>query len=369
MTKIILKFCLVSLLVVACSPTVRYNSNPEALKSSTKKSQGITSLNQAYSNPQYVTKSDEYHIVQRGENLYQISKSCGIPVNDLKLYNNLDDDEIFIGQKIYFTPVARFYSKYITRRNIPATKYHTVANGETLADISQMYGIFVLNLVAYNELESTQVEVGQKVWLVAGKVEKKSEISKKKVTYTTPKRKSIKTLAPATTANSVRTKVTTGVGGGTIIAAKSVVPKVVPTVSRVSTKTISQAKPQHSKLSLPLEGGRVISNFGTHGVVVNKGIDIAGKDGQPVNAVLPGKVIFAGEQRGYGNVIVLEHEKFVMTVYAHNKANLVRSGDKVTAGQPIAKLGQTGRVDTPQLHFEYRVKGKAVDPRKVLVGL
>ena len=115
-----------------------------------------------------------------------------------------------------------------------------------------------------------------------------------------------------------------------------------------------------------MDGGRIISNFGKNGVTINKGVNIAGKQGEAVKAALGGKVIFAGEQRGYGNVIVVEHEKFVMTVYAHNKANLVRSGDKVVAGQPIAKLGKSGRVDTPQLHFEYRVKGKAVDPRKVL---
>ncbi len=366
MTKRILRFCLVSFLMTACAPAVIYNKDPKAVESSTKNEKSIADLNQAYSNPVYVTPSDEYHIVQRGENLYQISKSCKIPVNKLKFYNNLVDDEIFVGQKIYFTPNVRAYPKMITKREMPAAKYHIVANGETLADISQMYGIFVLDLVANNELESMQVQTGQKVWLVAGKVKKESEISKKSVTYTAPKRSAVKSLAATATANSVRTSVSAGIGGGTIIAAKRVATKVAPSVARVTSKTISQAKPQHSKLNLPVEGGRVVSNFGNQGVVMNKGIDIAGKDGQPVNAVLAGKVIFAGEQRGYGNVIVLEHEKFVMTVYAHNKTNLVRSGDKVSAGQPIAKLGETGRVDSPQLHFEYRVKGKAVDPRKVL---
>jgi len=77
-------------------------------------------------------------------------------------------------------------------------------------------------------------------------------------------------------------------------------------------------------------------------------------------------VVFAGVQGNYGNVIVIEHPDFVMTVYAHNDANLVKVNDSVKRGQIIAHLGSTGNATGPHLHFEYRIKGKAINPRKVL---
>ena len=197
----------------------------------------------------------------------------------------------------------------------------------------------------------------------------KVNLATKKASVSRPKRKQAKSVATTKKVQrAVRVPSAVTKEGGTIIRATNTRPSVTaPTrVKKATTKTISQARPQHSGLRFPVDGGRIISNFGKNGVTINKGVNIAGKQGEAVKAALGGKVIFAGEQRGYGNVIVVEHEKFVMTVYAHNKANLVRSGDKVVAGQPIAKLGKSGRVDTPQLHFEYRVKGKAVDPRKVL---
>ncbi len=390
MLKKVLIFCSFSLLIVACTPNIKYNLDSSKLGpvASTQGGNVITSK-KSMSNPLYVTPSEDYHIVKRGDNLFQISKASGIPLNKLKLYNNLVEDDIFLGQKIYLKPNMTVFPKYITRVDIPEQKYHTVASGQILADISHMYGVFVLDLVDFNGLSSLEIKQGEKIWLVDGKME--SGLSGKKITVNTPRRKEVKygkiesesnlpeKKVIASTPRRIKVKAvpksnklnravklpTTAKGGKVILAQKS----AISTPKRVKSsigKTISQAKPQHTGLEFPVKGGRIISNFGTQGFTINKGVNIAGEDGEPVKAVLAGKVIFAGEQRGYGNVIVLEHDKFVMTVYAHNKANLVRSGDTVTASQPIAKLGQSGRVDTPQLHFEYRVKGKAVDPRKVL---
>ena len=70
-----------------------------------------------------------------------------------------------------------------------------------------------------------------------------------------------------------------------------------------------------------------------------------------------------------GNVIILEHKDHTMTVYAHNEANLVRLEEKVDKGQPIATVGQTGTASGPHLHFEYRINGKAINPREVLPTL
>lgn len=123
-----------------------------------------------------------------------------------------------------------------------------------------------------------------------------------------------------------------------------------------------------SDLIVPVQG-IVTSEFGNRNGMVHKGVDISTSIGEPVYAVLNGTVAFAGTQRGYGNVIILEHKSYVMTIYAHNETNLVRLSEKVKQGQPIATIGETGTTSGPHLHFEYRVKGKAINPRDILPNL
>lgn len=99
-----------------------------------------------------------------------------------------------------------------------------------------------------------------------------------------------------------------------------------------------------------------------------KGIDIAGKSGDPVLAAADGKVIFAGSRvRGYGNFVIVRHSADLLSVYAHNKTNLVKEDAVVTKGQKIAEMGKTD-ADSDKLHFEIRQGGKPVDPLKFLPG-
>ncbi len=98
----------------------------------------------------------------------------------------------------------------------------------------------------------------------------------------------------------------------------------------------------------------------------HKGIDIAAPIGTPIYAVEKGAVIFSGRQQGYGNVIMIQHDEETITVYAHNEVNLAREGDSVKQGQPIAKVGNTGRSSGAHLHFEIRLKTKAQNPRHFL---
>ena len=98
----------------------------------------------------------------------------------------------------------------------------------------------------------------------------------------------------------------------------------------------------------------------------NKGLDIAGKPGDPVLAAASGRVMYTGTGiRGYGKLIVIKHENNFNSVYAHNREILVKEGQNVTRGQRIAELGDTD-ADTPKLHFEIRKSGKPVDPAKYL---
>jgi lipoprotein NlpD len=97
-----------------------------------------------------------------------------------------------------------------------------------------------------------------------------------------------------------------------------------------------------------------------------KGIDIAGKLGQPIFASAPGKVVYSGSGlRGYGKLLIIKHNKTYLSAYAHNDQLLVKEGETVTRGQKIAEMGNTDS-DQVKLHFEVRRLGKPVDPANYL---
>ena len=109
--------------------------------------------------------------------------------------------------------------------------------------------------------------------------------------------------------------------------------------------------------------GGVIETFDE---VKNKGLDIAGKLGDPVLAAADGRVVYAGAGlRGYGNLIILKHNNTYLTAYAHNQSLLVREDQAVKQGQKIAEMGSSD-ADRVKLHFEVRRQGKPVDPLKHL---
>jgi murein DD-endopeptidase MepM/ murein hydrolase activator NlpD len=108
--------------------------------------------------------------------------------------------------------------------------------------------------------------------------------------------------------------------------------------------------------------GVLISGFGARERDQHDGIDLACPEGTPVRAALDGVVLFAGEQRGYGNLVLVAHEGDLVTVYAHNSENLVRKGERVSRGGEIARVGHTGNATGPHLHFEVRVSAHPHDP-------
>ena len=98
----------------------------------------------------------------------------------------------------------------------------------------------------------------------------------------------------------------------------------------------------------------------------SKGIDIPGKPGDPIVAAADGKVTFSGTGvRGYGSFIIVQHTPELLSVYAHNRVNLVKEGAMVTKGQRIAEMGNS-ETDAVKVHFEIRNDSKPVDPLKYL---
>lgn len=109
--------------------------------------------------------------------------------------------------------------------------------------------------------------------------------------------------------------------------------------------------------------GKLIASFSQG---FNKGIDLSGKVGEPVNAAAAGKVIYSGNDlRGYGKLVIIKHNATFLSVYAHNSHLFVSEGQSVQAGEKIAELGST-ESKIPKLHFEIRRQGTSIDPMQYL---
>ncbi|MDX1623001.1 MAG: M23 family metallopeptidase [Gemmatimonadota bacterium] len=101
----------------------------------------------------------------------------------------------------------------------------------------------------------------------------------------------------------------------------------------------------------------------------HSGVDLRAEAGSPVHAVADGVVVRSGRSGAYGRVVVLDHGARLQSLYAHHSRNLVRVGERVRRGQPIALAGHTGNATGVHLHFELRWRGGFVDPRSVLPSL
>ncbi|MDP8961056.1 MAG: M23 family metallopeptidase, partial [Actinomycetota bacterium] len=110
----------------------------------------------------------------------------------------------------------------------------------------------------------------------------------------------------------------------------------------------------------------VTSEYGRRWGRMHQGIDIDGDTGNPIYASKAGTVIFAGRSNGYGNLVLVSHGDGVVTAYAHQSAFAVRDGQRVSQGQRIGSVGNTGNSTGPHLHFETRVNGTPVNPRRFL---
>jgi septal ring factor EnvC (AmiA/AmiB activator) len=123
------------------------------------------------------------------------------------------------------------------------------------------------------------------------------------------------------------------------------------------------------RFAWPLRG-TVLVDFGAkNGKEVSQGINIAAPIGAPVRATADGEVVYRGsELDGYGQLLLVKHNDGWVSAYAHNDAILVRKGDFVRQGQVIAKVGRSGSVDRPQLHFQLRKDLQPQDPIIAMQG-
>ena len=259
-----------------------------------------------------------------------------------------------------------------------ADRNHLVADGETLSKIAQAYGVDVYQMAILNQLEPPfRIYVGQSLALPSssGKpvqlaaFRRPEVIMESDVSGSSGDISVLKAADPSPSTNSLQ--VTPGVKPKT--APKTAPPQkvaVLPnnrlTVKRaISTEPETALPPVHkgSAFIWPVKGS-LVSRFGKKGDGLrNDGVNIVADRGTSVRAARSGIVAYAGnELRGFGNLLLIKHAHGWVTAYAHNETLLVRRGQKVKRGQVVAKVGDSGNVGRPQLHFEIRKGNKAVDP-------
>jgi len=155
-----------------------------------------------------------------------------------------------------------------------------------------------------------------------------------------------------------------GVEGTNVVPPVSTSQKVTNTVES-NKRFVAPALSASDGFTWPVKG-EIITDFGpSQRGVHNDGVKIAAKEGLIVAAAANGQVAFVGTNiKSFGKLVLLKHDGSIITAYAHLGEITVKEGQIVTAGQAIGTIGKSGRVETPQLHFEIRKSRQPVDPRQ-----
>jgi len=268
------------------------------------------------------------HVVTPKETVYALSRLYGVPVRSLLVLNKLDPPYLLhTGQKIA----------------IPVQRTHVVAQGETVYSISRRYDVSIAELVRLNDVPKPFVIVTGQTLLLPD-----------------AQRTAVATAEPGERADIEDQ-------GDAQVADEPPPPAAKRVVLPPSTNIPHPSELSGDGFLWPVDG-TVISAFGPKGKgLTNDGINIAAPKGTPIVAAQNGVIAYRGtELRGFGNLILIKHDKGYMTAYAHASQILVERGAKVKRGQVIAKVGNTGSVADPQLHFEIRRGRKPVDPMRHL---
>jgi len=224
---------------------------------------------------------------------------------------------------------------------------HVVAPGDTLTKIAHQYGKSVADIVKANNVPpNRKISIGDRI-IIPGSRVGTAKPETERAAAAAPGQPALKTptgAAPAQSASMVAAD-----DSGSDGAAKA-----------------TDATPG---FRWPARG-RIIAGFGPKpNGQQNDGIDVAVPENTPIKAAEDGVVAYAGnELKGYGNLVLVRHPNGYVTAYAHAKELLVKRGDPIKRGEVIAKSGQTGNVDVPELHFEVRKGTVPVDPMPFLNG-
>jgi len=276
---------------------------------------------------------EQNYKVRKGDSVYAVSKKFNVPTRTIIEMNDLEPPYILkIGQRLVIAQAA-------------SPDHHRVRKGDTLYSISRKYKVSVSALAKRNRVKAPyRLDVGQRLDLPFARKVAHAKRSKSKKGV---KKKTRKSKAHAKKTGKKKKK------RSTRLARKQ--------------KELRPPPRSSSRFLWPVRG-KVISKFGSKGKGLhNDGVNIAAAAGSPVRAAENGVVAYDGnELGGFGNLVLIKHSGNFVTAYAHNASLLVRRGQKVRRGQTIAKVGRTGAVGRPQLHFEIRKGRKPVNPLRYL---
>ena len=315
-----------------------------------------------YAEQKTETTEENTIIVKSGDTLYALAKEHGLSVSELATLNGLTEPyQLSVGQKLLLkSKTEPVETAGVLQVNKPENMVQTttrvelqeivVARGDTLYSISRKYSIPVNDLAVMNKLTPPfELSVGQKL-----RVPNLAEAS---------------VVRNATTATGSVVKVETkAVVAEKQTTAKAVVAQPVKKISSDPTKKLPTISARSSsKFAWPVRG-KILSAYGAKSNgLFNDGINISATRGTAIKAAENGVVAYAGnEVKGMGNLVIIQHDGGWMTVYAHMDSMNVRRGHKVSVGQKIGTVGETGKVDSPQLHFEIRKGTKAYNPSSYL---
>jgi murein DD-endopeptidase MepM/ murein hydrolase activator NlpD len=224
---------------------------------------------------------------------------------------------------------------------------HRVAAGETMYRIAKTYGLTVEELGAANNIKAPwTLAVGQEL-LIPGVERNAPGEAPEALAEADPEPVRTSPESPSRR------------GSTPVVARREEPPSRSRPVSRPGAPRPRAAT--QGLLDWPLKGV-LYGRFGKKGREPHDGIDLAAPSGTPVKTAQEGTVLYAGEQRGYGNIVIVEHSNSLITLYAHNRDLRVRTGQRVLRGQVIATVGESGKTSGPHLHFEVRLDGRPVDP-------
>lgn len=291
-------------------------------------------------------KARGYIEVRPGDTVYAISRRFDVTPDAIIEANDLRAPyALSVGQALKLPRGASVVETPASARRVVARDtLYTVRKGDTLYSISRASKVPVDAIARANRLSAPfAIDIGQRLVIPQAPV------------------------APAGTAPARTAQAAQGASSSAPSPASGAAASNVSDLARRVSYAALEAPASSSKFAWPLRGA-IVSEYGMGELGRrNDGINIAAPAGAPVRAAAAGEVVYRGsELDGFGNLLLVKHTGGYVTAYAHNDAMLVRKGDQVRQGQVIAKVGQTGDVTTPQLHFEIRRELKAVDPKTLL---
>ncbi len=248
------------------------------------------------------------HVIKKGENLWKIAKQYETNHRYIIIINNIDEPKKLLPGKILQVP---------NRQGIE----YNIKKGDTVYDIASRYNIKKEKLLSHNNIKNGTIYYGNELFIPGAK-------------------------QPATKPENDH-----------------------PVIKQNQNKETVNNRVM--AFSWPVKG-RITSSFGKRTDPFTKkkkfhcGIDISCNEGTPIKASYDGRVIYSDWKDGYGKVVIIKHEKGYITVYAHNRENIVNVNDEVKKGTVIAYSGMTGAVTGAHLHYEIRKYLTPLNPMKFL---